>query len=131
MSYGTSIVIDELLDHARIRDALAAAVAAQVPRHPAWADTTISVARQPTETVILFDVMFSPALVKRPGGEAHEPGAPHEDGRYWCLFEVSLTPTSTIITLRSKRYWNRDAWNTATTLLEAAGVTLGGRLRDY
>lgn len=131
MSFSTSLLIDESVDPIRIREALQAAAIAQIPRHPAWVDTTVAEPRHSSATLILFDVQFSAALVQRKGGEMDEPGPPHEDGRYWCLYVVTLEPQTTKIVLSSKRAWNRDAWGTASTLLEAAAIALGGRMRDY
>lgn len=77
------------------------------------------------------DVIFAAALIQARGRELEEPGPPHEDGRYWCLFEVDVEDGVTAINFSSRRNWNRDAWVTATEVLQEVGTLLGGEIRDY
>ena len=78
-----------------------------------------------------IDVRFPAALIAAPGRELSPPGAPHDDGFYWCLYELWSDDVETVLSLSSRRNFNSEAWVTACELLDRVGSALGGEARDY
>lgn len=129
MSFSMSFVLPWTQpDVARVRTAIEQAIRACAKRWPLYADARLDLSDSDTTTVA---VRFPARLVEQPGWELDPPTEPDVDGTYPCTFEHYELDGEVIVNLRSNRSANREAWMTASHVLERMAELLGGTPRNF
>ena len=120
-------------DLGRVRAAIETALADLAKQWPEYGQARIAVADS------FVHVHFPAALVEKPHWELAPPQLAGADGSYPCSFfhywiepdPAHDYPGECGVSLDSNRSANREAWITASNVLERLTKVLGGTLRDF
>jgi hypothetical protein len=115
-------------DVARVQTAIEQAIRDCAKRWPLYAEARVELSDCDATTVA---VRFPARLVEQPGWELDPPTEPDIDGTYPCTFDQYEIDGEVFVSLRSNRSANRDAWMTASHVLERMTELLGGTLRNF
>jgi hypothetical protein len=135
MSWSTRCVLPwNECDLERVRPAIEQAIRDCAAKWPAYADARVEVDVERSA----LHVHFSAELVEKPHWETVEPQSSAADGTYPCTFRhycIEPEPAQSLggecgVSLDSNTSANRDAWVTASYVLERMTQLLGGTLRS-
>jgi hypothetical protein len=129
MSFSMSCVLPWTQpDVARVRTAIEQALRDCAKRWPLYAEARVEPSDGDATTVA---VRFPARLVEQPGWELGPATEPDVDGTYPCTFDHYEIDGAVIVSFRSNRSANREAWMTATYVLQRMTELLGGTLRNF